>query len=97
MRDAEAFEKLVGALLAGVGDVLAHGEVREERVLLEDETDTAFVRLAKDVTPAVQPDVVAERDLPAPRTGEAGDRPQHRRLARTRRPDEGDGAVDVER
>ena len=97
MRDAEALEKLVGALLAGVGDVLAHGQVREERVLLKDETDTALVRLAEDLPSAVQPHVVAERDLPAPRAGEAGNRPQHRRLARTRRPDEGDGAVDVER
>ena len=48
VRDAEALEVLVGALLAGVGDVLANGQVREERVLLEDEPDATLVRLAKE-------------------------------------------------
>ena len=53
--------------------------------------------LRKTLPLAVEPDVVAERDLSARRTDEAGDRAQHRRLAGARRPDEGDGAVDVER
>jgi len=62
MRDAEALEVLVGAFLARVGDVLADGEVREERVLLEDESDPAFVRLAEDPPLGVEPHVVAKRD-----------------------------------
>ena len=88
---------LVGAVLAGVRDVLANGQVREERVLLEDEPDAALVRLAKHASLAVEPDVVAERDPPARRPHEPGDRAQHRGLAGARRPDERDGAVDLER
>ena len=46
--DAKALEVLVGALLAGVRDVLANGQVREERVFLEDEPDAPLVRLAEE-------------------------------------------------
>ena len=84
MGDAEALEIFVGALLARVGDVLADRQVREERVFLEDEADAPLVRLAEEPPRAVQPDVVAERDLPARRTHEPRDRPQHR--ASCRRP-----------
>ena len=54
--DAEALEVLVSALLACVGHVLAHGQVRKERVLLEDEPDAALVRLAKEPPLAVEHD-----------------------------------------
>ena len=47
VRDAEALEQLVDPLLAAVGDVLPHGQVREERVLLEDEPDAPLVGLRK--------------------------------------------------
>ena len=97
MRDAESFEILVGPLLARVGHVLPDGEVREECVLLEDEADAAFVGLAKEPPVGVQPNVVTERDPPARRPHEPRDRSEHRGLARTRRPDQGDGAVDLER
>jgi hypothetical protein len=71
--------------------------MREEGVLLEDEADATLVRLAKDPTRTVEPDVLAERD-PAPRwPHESGDRSEHRRLAGARRADERDGAVDLER
>ena len=97
MGDAEALEVLAGALLAGVRDVLSNGQVREQCVFLEDEADAPLVRLAEEPARAVEPDVVAER-YPSPRrTHEARDRPEHRALAGARRPDEGDGAVDVER
>ena len=97
VRDAESFEVLVGALLAGVGDVLADGQVREERVFLEDEPDSPLVGLAEETALAVEPDVVAERDPPARRPDEPRDRAQHRGLAGARRADEGDGADDLER
>jgi hypothetical protein len=46
-------------LLAAIGDVLSDGEMWEERVLLEDEPDTALVGLAEEPAGAVQPNVVA--------------------------------------
>src|SRR5437868_5958239 len=80
VRDPEALEELVDARLAPVRDVLAHGHVREERVLLEDEPDAALVRRTRDAPLGVEPDLVVERD-PAPwRTHEPGDRAQDRRL-----------------
>src|SRR5207244_13321049 len=54
--DAEPFEVFVRALLAGVGDVLADTEVREERILLEDKSDATFVWFAKEPPVGVQPD-----------------------------------------
>ena len=63
------------AALEPEGDVLADGHVREERVVLEDHAEAAALgRGGRDVL-AVDED--------APRVGrlEAGDQPQHRRLA----------------
>jgi hypothetical protein len=76
---------------------LPNGEVREERVLLEDEADAPFVGLAKEPSGGVQPNVVTERDPPTRRPHEPRDGSEHRGLTRTRRPDQGDGAVDLER
>ena len=95
--DTKPLEVLVDALLAGIGDVLADGHVREERVLLEDEPDAALVRLAGRRARAVEPDVVAERDRAPRRPDEPGDRSEHRRLAGAGGTDEGDGVADVER
>ena len=64
------------------GDVLAHGEVREERTLLRDEGDAAA--LGRDVPPAAVDDGLADPDLPPVGAHEAGDRPQQRRLAAAR-------------
>src|SRR5712692_7074553 len=97
MRDAKALDELIRALLAAVGDVLAHAHVREERVLLEDEPDAPLVRLAEDPPRGVEPDLAVERDPSHRRPREPGDRPQHRRLAGARRPDESDGPPDLER
>ena len=95
--DAEPLEVFADPFLARVGDVLAHGEVRKERVLLEHQSDSALVRLAKEPPLAVEPDVVAECDPSPRRPDEPGDRPEHGRLAGPRRPDQGDGPVDLER
>ena len=95
--DAEALEQLVDALAPAVGDVRADGQVREERVLLEHEPDAALLRPQVDAALDVEPRLVVERDAARGRVREAGDRPQHRRLARARRPDERDGPRDVER
>jgi hypothetical protein len=94
--DSEAFEVFVGALLAGVGDVLADSEVREERVLLEDKADAPLVRVAKEPPVSVQPDLIAESDPSSWRTDKSGDCSEHRGLAGTRWPNQGDGAVDLE-
>ena len=51
MRDPEPLEVLVDALAARRRHVLAHGHVREERVLLEDEPDAPLVGLAEDPAP----------------------------------------------
>ena len=69
-------------LLQPVGDVVQHGEVREERVRLEDGVDrTAVGRQPGDVG-AVDPDRALVRAL------EAGDQPQRRRLPAAGRPEE---------
>src|SRR5439155_23146758 len=67
-----------------VADVLSDGHVREERVVLEDRVDVAFVRRAAgDVAPV---------QLDAARVGtlEAGDQPERGRLAGARRPEQGE-------
>jgi hypothetical protein len=97
MRDAESLEIFVGPLLARVGHVLPDGEVREEGVFLEDEADAAFVGLAKEPPGGVQPNVVTQRDPPARRPHQPGDGSEHGGLTGTRWPDQGDGAVDLER
>jgi hypothetical protein len=97
MRDPESFEIFVGAFLARVRHVLPDSEVREERVFLEDEADAAFVGLAKEPPGGVEPNVVTQRDPPSRRPHQPRDRPEHRSLTRTRRPDQGDGAADLER
>jgi hypothetical protein len=97
VRDAESFEILVGPLLARVGHVLPDSEVREERVFLEDEADAPFVGLAKERPVCVQPNIVTEGDPPTRRPDEARDGSEHRGLTRARWPDQGNGAVDLER
>ena len=88
MRDPEALEQLVNPRAAAEGDVAAHVEVREKRVLLEDEPDRAPLRREVDAAPRVEPGVRAERDLPSLGPQEPCDRAQHARLPRSRRSDE---------
>jgi len=83
--DAKAVEKPVEG--AAEGDVLGHGQVREERVVLEDEPDGAFLGAAVDAR--VEPRLAAH-DAAALRPNEARDCAQQRRLARARRADERD-------
>jgi len=93
----QPLEVFVRALLARVGDVLLDCQMREERVLLEDEPDAPLVRFPKEPRVGVQPNLVAERDPSPWGADETGDCSQHRSLARTRGPDQGDGALDLER
>ena len=95
--DVEPLEQLVHARAARVRDVLAHGQVREQRVLLEDEADAPLVRLLEDLPRRVEPDLVAVRDAAALRPREPGDHPEHGGLARAGRPDERERALDLER
>jgi hypothetical protein len=65
-------------------DVLADRHVREERVVLEDRVDVAFVRRpARDV-------LAGEEHAPRVRLLEAGDDPQRRRLPRPRGAEHGE-------
>ena len=73
------------------GDVAAHVEMREERVLLEYEPDPPPLR-GKSIPRVVSSQVSgAERDDPVIRPKQAGDGPEHARLARAGRADERDG------
>jgi hypothetical protein len=97
-RDPEALEELVDAVAPAEGDVRPHGQVREERVFLEDEADAAPFRGKVDASLGVEPGLVSERDPPALGSQQACDRPQHARLARARGPDDRDRlGRDVER
>ena len=86
--DAKSLEVFVGRVPAGVLDVLAHGQVREERVLLEDQADAPAFGRHVDVALAVEEDVVVDRDASRPWTREACDRAQDGRLAGAGRSDE---------
>ena len=70
------------ALLEPVGDVVQHGHVREQGVLLEDGVDLALVGRHPDRVPA------ADEDLALVWLLEAGDHPQRRGLAAPGRPQE---------
>ena len=96
VRDPEALEVFVDPLTARVRDVLPDGQVGEEGVLLEDEPDPPVLRRTRHPALDVEPDLLPERHAPRGRTDEARDRAQYRRLARARRPDQGDRALDGE-
>ena len=53
--DPKAVEVLVRGVAARVLDVLADGEVREERVVLEDEADSTVLRSHEDASLGVEP------------------------------------------
>ena len=88
MRDPEALEQLVDPLSAAEGDVAADVEVREERVLLEDEPDRAALGRQVDPRLRVEPRRCSERDAAALGPNQSRDRAQHARLPRSRRSDE---------
>ena len=71
--------------------ILEHGEVREERVRLEDHAHLALVRrAARGPRPST-------RMRPRRRVLEAGDHAQRRRLAAARRPEQRDERSALER
>ena len=97
-RDPEALEQRVHVPAARPErDVCAHAQVREEGVVLEDETDAAPLGRQREPEPAVEPVLAVERDAAARGVDQPGDRPQRRRLPGAGGPDERDGARDVER
>src|SRR5581483_6895555 len=97
VRDPEAGEQLADAPAPAEADVPLDGEVRKERVLLEDEADPALLGRAVDAR-RVEQDLPAELDPPARRPDEPGDRTERSRLARARRADERKRlALDLER
>jgi hypothetical protein len=98
VRDAEALEQLdrvPAALRArnpaeGIGDVLPRAQMREQRVLLEEVAAAAPLGRQLDPPAGVEPGLAAARDAPAARPQEAGDDPQHARLAGAGRPGQRD-------
>ncbi len=64
VRDPEALEQLVHSRAAAEGDVAADVEMREERVLLEDEPDGPPLGRQIDAGVAVEPGGRSKRDLP---------------------------------
>ncbi len=70
--------------LQRIGDVLEHGHVRVERIVLEDHRQVAFTRRQRgDVA-------LADPQRPLGRRLESGDGAQQRRLAATGRPEQGE-------
>ena len=75
--------------LAAELDVLAHAQVREERIVLEHEAHRPLLGRQLQSLCRVEPGVSVDRD-PAAGGLEPGDRPQERRLARAGWPHERD-------
>ena len=97
MPDPEPVEVLVGGLVARVLDVLADGQVGEERVVLEDEPAPA-ARSGGTKMPRSASTQVSWLQLirPVRPVDEAGDRVQDAALAGSGRPDERDRRADRE-
>jgi hypothetical protein len=91
MCDPEAIEQLADAGARTVGDVLPHGHVREERVVLEDEADATVLGREVDPGGRVEEHLAVERDAPALGARKARDRAQNRRLPGSRGPDQREG------
>jgi len=72
-------------------DVPAHVQVREERVLLEDEPHAPPLGGQVDATSAIEPGLTPEGDEASLGAQEPGDRAEHAGLAGARRADEGNG------
>src|SRR5436853_585742 len=87
--EPEALEQPVDTGTPPEADVPADRQVREKRVVLEDEADRALLR--RHVQPAlrVEPETAVDLDAPA-RAYEARERAQQRRFACARRTDERD-------
>ena len=96
MRDLEAIEVLVGRPAPGVFDVLADGQVREERVVLEDEPDPASLGRHGNAALGVEPGFAVAGDPAGVRLDEAGDRVEDGAFTGTGRADERRRLVDGE-
>ena len=88
MSDVEPLQKLVDPGAPPEGDVVAHAQVREEGVFLEDVADPARLGRQVDAPLPVEQDPVTQGDAPGARAHGAGDRAEHGGLAGTRRPDQ---------
>src|SRR5919197_4924058 len=89
VRDPEALQQTSDR--AAERDVVPHGHVREQRVLLEDHPDGAVLRRQRGPLALVEPHAALRLDEP-------GDRAQQRRLAGPRRADDADRlGADLER
>src|SRR5262249_42116108 len=96
MPDRESVEVLVGPVAACVLDVLANGEMREERVVLEEEADAPVVWAEGDAFGGIEPARAVRRDAARRRQAQACNRADYGRLPGAGRLDEGDRRVEVE-
>src|SRR5262249_26953757 len=87
--EPEALEQAVGARVPSELHVSADAQMREERVVLEDESDRALLRRQLDAAPGLEPGRAVDRDPPAS-FHQPCDRSKQRRLARARGPDQRD-------
>ena len=83
LRNPETLEQVPNAVAPRVADVLLHRHVREQRVVLEHEADAAALGRQVDPRFGVEQHCAVELDPPAVGSGQAGDRAQDGRLART--------------
>src|SRR5438309_952977 len=74
-------------------NVLLHGEMREEAVILGDVGETALLWRAIDGRHRIEPDLLAEPDEPFLRAIQSGKTAQDRGLARSRRTEQHRHAV----
>jgi hypothetical protein len=98
--DPQSLEQLGNDVAAtrSKGDVAAHVEMREQRVLLEHEPDTPSLGRKVDLPRSVEPGLVAVRDHSLLRTEKSGNGAQNARLARAGGADERNGLrADLER
>ena len=83
-----ALEELAGAVPRPVRDVLLHRHMREQRVVLEHEPDSAILGRKGDSRLGVEEHFAVEHDPPALGADESSDRAQHGRLPRAGRSEE---------
>ena len=76
-------------------DVLASGEMRKQRELLEDDADTALFRCGE--LPRTGDDVAVQANLAAVGAVESGDQPQGRRLPTARGAEQGENLTLLDR
>lgn len=80
-------------MLQPEGEIFGDGSMREQRELLEKQTDAAQTRRHVDFAVRIEQDAATESNASAVGAFEAGDAAQQHRLARARWPENGERRV----